>query len=77
MDAAIGDHFVIKGKKGGQPRRKGEVVDVLGSLFSPRQHFRVRWDDGTVSIYIPGPGATIERKKGTGRTSRQTRTGAN
>lgn len=66
MDAAIGDHFVIKKRKLGRSRRRGEVIEILGSLFSARQHFRVRWDDGHESIYIPGPGATIEHKNGTG-----------
>jgi len=68
MEVAIGDHFVIKGKKFGQARRNGEVVEVLGSLFSPRQHFRVRWGDGQETIYVPGPGVTIHRKDGTDRT---------
>jgi hypothetical protein len=63
MDVGIGDHFVIEGTKVGQARRNGEVVEVLG--ISTRQHFRVRWEDGHETIYIPGPGATVERKKGT------------
>jgi Domain of unknown function (DUF1918) len=57
MDAAIGDHFVVEGRRVGQTRRDGEVVEVLGSLFSPRPHFRVRWDDGHES-----PGAKVGRK---------------
>lgn len=76
MEAAVGDHFLIKGKRFGRGRRNGEVVEVLGSLFSPRQHFRVRWDDGHETIYVPGPGVKIERKKATERTIHQTRTGA-
>jgi len=67
MDAAIGDRFVIKGKKR-QSRRNGEVIEVLGSLFSSQQHFRVRWDDGHETIYVPCPRATIEHKRGTDRT---------
>jgi len=74
MDAAIGDHFVIEGKKIGQARRNGEVVEVLGSLFSPRPHFRVRWDDGHESIYVPGPGAKVDHTRGARRASRQTKT---
>jgi len=62
MDAAIGDHFVIEGTRVGQTRRNGEVVEVLG--ISSQQHFRVRWEDGHETIYIPGPGATVERKRG-------------
>ena len=61
MDAAIGDHFVIEGEKVGQTRRNGEVVEVLG--ISSQQHFRVRWDDGHETIYFPGLGATVERRR--------------
>jgi len=53
MEAAIGDHFVIKGKNSGQSRRNGEVVEVLGSLFSPRQHLRVRRADGHETTHFP------------------------
>ena len=72
MDAAIGDHFVIKGNKIGRPRRRGEVVEALGPLFSSRQHFRVRWDDGHESIFVPGPGVTIEHAQSNGRRHRST-----
>jgi Domain of unknown function (DUF1918) len=66
MEATIGDHFVVKRRKVGQPRRKGEVVAVLGPLFSRRQHFRVRWDDGHESVYVPGAAVRVERKSGAG-----------
>jgi Domain of unknown function (DUF1918) len=71
MDAAVGDHFVIDGNKIGQSRRNGEVVEVLGFFVSSRPHFRVRWEDGHETIYVPGPGATLQRKQRTGAVSRQ------
>ena len=36
----------------GQPRREGEIVDVVLSE-SDRKHYRVRWDDGHESVYFP------------------------
>jgi len=73
MDAIVGDHFVIESNMMAKTRRNGEVVEVLGSLFSPRPHFRVQWDDGHESIYVPGAGAKLERNR-TARAPRQTRT---
>jgi hypothetical protein len=61
MDAATGDRFVIEANRVGQARRTGEVIAVLGA--SPRQQFRVRWDDGHESIYIPSSGCTVEHKR--------------
>jgi len=63
MNAAIGDHLVINQRKLGQSRRRGEIIEILGSLFSPRQHFRVRWDDGHESIYIPGSGRRLSTRR--------------
>ena len=63
MDARVGDHFVIESNMMAKTRRNGEVVEVLGSLFSARPHFRVKWDDGHESIYVPGAGAKLERNR--------------
>jgi len=61
MDAATGDRFVIEANRVGCARRSGEVMEVLGS--SPRQQFRVRWDDGHESIYIPASGCKVEHRQ--------------
>ena len=61
MDAVAGDRFIIEANRIGQARRTGEVVEVLGS--SPRPQFRVRWEDGHESIYIPASGCTVEHKR--------------
>jgi hypothetical protein len=61
MDAVTGDRFIIEANRVGQARRTGEVMEVLGS--SPRQQFRVRWDDGHESIYIPSSGCAVEHKR--------------
>ena len=60
MDAEAGDRFVIEANRVGQARRTGEVVEVLGA--SSRQQYRVRWDDGHETIYIPASGCTVEHK---------------
>ena len=58
MDASTGDRLIIEANRVGQARRTGEVMEVLGA--TPRQQYRVRWDDGHESIYIPASGCTVE-----------------
>jgi Domain of unknown function (DUF1918) len=50
MHAKAGDRIVVESLRVGQPRREGEVLEVVAG---EREHYRVRWDDGHESIYFP------------------------
>jgi hypothetical protein len=52
VHATTGDRIVVDSAHVGQPRREGEIVDVVLSE-SDREHYRVRWDDGHESVYFP------------------------
>jgi hypothetical protein len=57
--AQAGDVIVIEGHHVGESRRTGEVLEVLGE--PGREHYRVRWDDGSESVFYPSSDATIHR----------------
>lgn len=57
MHADPGDHIVIETTTLDSPRRRGEVLEVIGQ--DERRHYRVRWQDGHVSVYFPGPDARV------------------
>jgi hypothetical protein len=57
MRATTGDQIVIETATLDAPRRRGEVVEVIGA--GEREHYRVRWQDGHESIYFPGPDARV------------------
>jgi hypothetical protein len=65
--AEPGALIVVEGHRVGDRRRLGEILDVLGS--PEHEHYRVRWEEGTETIFYPGASdATIEpRKAGRGR----------
>ena len=50
VHAKTGDRIVVESAHIGQPRREGEVLEVVRG---EREHYRVRWDDGHESIYFP------------------------
>jgi Domain of unknown function (DUF1918) len=50
MHAKTGDRIVVESAHVGQPRREGEVLEVVRG---ERDNYRVRWDDGDESIYFP------------------------
>lgn len=55
MDAKVGDHIVVESETVGQPVREGEILEVSeGDL---RLRYRVRWQDGHVSIFSPSAGS--------------------
>jgi hypothetical protein len=56
--AHAGDLIVIEGHHLGEPRRIGEILEVLGG--AEHEHYRVRWDDGRESIFTPGSDAVIQ-----------------
>jgi hypothetical protein len=50
MHAKTRDRIVVESLRVGQPRREGEVLEVVAG---EREHYRLRWDDGHESIYFP------------------------
>jgi hypothetical protein len=57
MHANRGDQIFIETTTLDTPRRRGEVVEVLGQ--GEREHKRVRWQDGHESGYFPGSDARV------------------
>ena len=62
-----GDVLVISGHHVGEPERLGEILEVLGEL--DHTHYRVRWEDGSESVFYPGSDATIRPRGGAARRS--------
>ena len=60
--AEPGAAIVIEGHRVGGQRRRGEILDVLGS--PDHEHYRVRWEEGSETIFYPGASdATIEPRR--------------
>jgi hypothetical protein len=57
MGAKVGDEIVVDALHTGEPRREGEILEILdrGGVT----HFRVRWDDGHESIFFPSTDAHV------------------
>jgi hypothetical protein len=62
INAAVGDQIEIMSATLDSPRRRGEVVEVIGT--EEAQHYRVRWQDGHESLYFPGPDAHLSQSAG-------------
>ena len=52
MDARPGDEIVVDNVHTGGPKREGEILEI--EERDGVTHYRVRWDDGDESIFIPG-----------------------
>lgn len=52
MKAKVGDRVVTEGVHVNSPRRPGEVVEVTHPDGEPP--YRVRWEDGHESLWVPG-----------------------
>jgi hypothetical protein len=59
--ARTGDVIVIAGHRIGESRRSGEILEVLGE--PGHEHYRVRWEDGSETVFYPSSDATITRHK--------------
>jgi len=57
MHANVGDHLVVEGRKVGNQRREGEVVEVRGADGEPP--YVVRWSDGHEGLTFPGADAHV------------------
>jgi hypothetical protein len=54
MEVSAGNRIVVESERVGQSPREGTVEEVMSG--SPLR-VRVRWDDGSVSIFAPNAGA--------------------
>jgi hypothetical protein len=54
MEANTGDRIVVEGESVDQPERTGTIEEVLEG--DPKR-FRVRWDDGRTTIFVPSAGS--------------------
>ena len=59
-----GDVVVISGHRVGERERLGEILEVLGEADHSR--YRVRWDGGPESVFVPGSDAAIRRARSSG-----------
>ena len=65
ITAKPGDHIVIEAHRVGEAHRIGEILEVLGG--KTHGHYRVRWQDGSETVFYPSNDARIERTAGTKR----------
>ena len=56
-DAHAGDVVVITAHRVGERERTGEILEVLGE--PGHFHYRVRWEDGSETVFYPGGDASI------------------
>jgi hypothetical protein len=68
LGGRVGDLVVVEGRRVGQGRRIGEILEVLGE--PGHEHYRVRWDADRESVFYPSSDATIQRAKPRKKTSR-------
>jgi len=57
--AKPGDRIVVEAHHVGEAHREGEILEVLGE--AGHEHYRVRWADGSESVFYPSSDAKIER----------------
>ena len=55
MDIRVGSRIAVERERVGQPEREGVVLEILehAGVVS----YRVRWDDGHESIFLPSSGS--------------------
>jgi Domain of unknown function (DUF1918) len=56
-EVLAGDRVEVVGHRVGDTSRGGEIVEVLGA--APNQHFRVRWQDGHMSLLYPSSDVVV------------------
>jgi CBS domain-containing protein len=62
MRAKVGDEVVVHGRTTEIPKRTGEILGVGTPAGDPP--YRIRWDDGRVSFFYPGPDMELHRLGG-------------
>jgi Ala-tRNA(Pro) deacylase len=63
-----GDVVAVSGHQVGERERLGEILEALGE--ADHMLYRVRWDDGSESVFFPGSDATIRRSPAGGVTKK-------
>jgi Domain of unknown function (DUF1918) len=61
VDAHPGDAVTVTRRGVLDAARSGVILEVLGE--SGRRHYRVRWDDGHVSLLHPGRDVVTRRRR--------------
>lgn len=61
LGGRVGDLVVVEGRRVGQGRRIGEILEVLGE--PGHEHYRVRWDADRESVFYPSSDSTIRKAK--------------
>jgi len=56
-DTKAGDLIEVESHQVGGVHRKGEILEVLGE--PGHEHYRVRWEDGTETIFYPSTDAHV------------------
>lgn len=64
----VGDELFEESERVGVPRRKGQVLEVLGAADTV--HYRVRWEDGHESTIYPSAGTVTFVAKAARRSRR-------
>jgi hypothetical protein len=53
MDLRAGERVIAESESTDRPPRRGTIDAVI----VPNRRYRIRWDDGHVSVYTPAAGA--------------------
>ena len=56
-----GDVVEVFGHRVGDAARSGEILEVLGPEGHP--HYRVRWEDGRISLLYPGADVLVKHQQ--------------
>lgn len=56
-----GDLIEIEAHRVGEAQRKGEIVEVMGE--AGHEHYRVRWEDGSETVFYPSNDAHVIHAK--------------
>jgi Domain of unknown function (DUF1918) len=62
-DARPGDVIDVVGHRVEEAPRSGEILEVLSS---PHPSFRIKWEDGHVSVLYPGSDVVVSRSQQSG-----------
>ncbi|MGO9875813.1 MAG: DUF1918 domain-containing protein [Acidimicrobiia bacterium] len=57
MSAKPGDEIVVDSVHPGEPKREGEILEV--ETRDGVERYRVRWDEGHETIFMPGSTAHV------------------
>jgi hypothetical protein len=57
MQLTVGTRVAVESESTERPARMGVIEEVLRE--APSARYRIRWDDGHVSVYTPAAGALI------------------